>query len=191
VLQALGSGEPECVHVPERQSSLPRRTANHNAACNSSFQELIVQCEYTTAFMNLKQTGHSMTVQAAVRQGVWCCAADWPHFSGEAAAPQNWLVSPRPANDRTSCFPGTLETGSSSDLRASARTSTTDSRNTKAPCASRAWTADGAVDGALCVPPYLWARLPTALAPAPCASRERTADSADDGSLIVSRGVWP
>jgi len=60
-----------------------------------------------------------------------------------------------------------------------------------AACASRAWTAAGAGDGALCVPPYFWAGLPTALAQAPCASRERTADSADDGSLIVSRGVWP
>jgi len=55
-----------------------------------------------------------------------------------------------------------------------------------AACASRAWTADGAGDGALCVPPYIWAGLPTALAPAPCASRERTADSEDDSALLVS-----
>jgi len=60
-----------------------------------------------------------------------------------------------------------------------------------APCASRAWTADGAGDGALCVPPYFWAGLPTALAPAPCASRARTADGADDSALLVPRGVWP
>jgi len=56
VLHALGSGGPESVHTPERQSSLPRRTANHILACNSLFQEVIVQFEDTTAFMNLKQT---------------------------------------------------------------------------------------------------------------------------------------
>jgi len=60
-----------------------------------------------------------------------------------------------------------------------------------APCASGAWTADGAGDGALCVSPYFWEGLPTALAPAPCASRARTADGADDGALLVPRGVWP
>jgi len=60
-----------------------------------------------------------------------------------------------------------------------------------APCASHAWTADGAGDGALCVPPYVWAGLPTALAPAPCESCARTADGADDGALLVPRRVWP
>jgi len=60
-----------------------------------------------------------------------------------------------------------------------------------AACASRAWTAAGAGDGALCVPPYYWRGLPTALAPAPCASRARTDDSADNGALIAPRGVWP
>jgi len=75
--------------------------------------------------------------------------------------------------------------------RASTRLAVTTTAPATEACASRAWTAHGAGDSALCVPPYIWAGLPTVLAPAPYASRASTADGAGDGALMVPRGGRP